>query len=244
MRVLVTRAREDAEEVARRLSRRGVEPVLEPLLTIVPRAGAAVELDGVQAIVVTSANGVRALAAATSQRALPVLAVGDASARAARGAGFSAVTSAAGDVDALARLATERLDAAGGEVLHVAGSRVAGDLAGALAAAGLGYRRAVLYEARVARALSPRALRLLRDRAIDGALFFSPRAAATFVSLARQARLATACTEVTAFCLSPAVAAAAGSIAWRDVRVAERSDQEALLACIDAAPGRADGGDG
>ena len=55
-----------------------------------------------------AANGARALARATQRRDLPVLAVGDATARAAREAGFESVTSAGGDVGDLAPLAAAR----------------------------------------------------------------------------------------------------------------------------------------
>ncbi|MDP7310868.1 MAG: uroporphyrinogen-III synthase, partial [Alphaproteobacteria bacterium] len=64
MRALITRPREDAEELAQELRRRGLIPVLAPLLTIRNRAGVVPQLDGVQALLLTSANGARALAAA------------------------------------------------------------------------------------------------------------------------------------------------------------------------------------
>ena len=49
------------------------------------------DLDGVQALIATSANGVRAFAARDPRRSLPVCAVGDATARAASDAGFADV---------------------------------------------------------------------------------------------------------------------------------------------------------
>ena len=104
MRVLVTRPRPDGEETARQLTARGHEPVLAPLLEIVPETGAAIDLSGVQAVLVTSANGSRALAAATDRRDVPVFAVGSSTAAVAEAAGFKDVASAAGDVAALAAL--------------------------------------------------------------------------------------------------------------------------------------------
>src|SRR4051794_41252334 len=74
--------------------------------------GPPLDLEGVQALLCTSANGVRATAARTTRRDLPVLAVGDATARAARDVGFAHVESAGGDVEGLARLAARRLDSA------------------------------------------------------------------------------------------------------------------------------------
>ena len=68
------------------------------------------------AVLITSANGARAVAAHPRRgelTALPVLAVGQASAAAARAAGFADVTSADGDGGDLARLAATRFAGAG-----------------------------------------------------------------------------------------------------------------------------------
>ena len=235
MRLLLTRPSEDSEALAALLARRGHESLIEPLLSIEYDAGAVVDLGGMQAIAVTSANGVRALAACDAGRTLPLFAVGDASARAAAEAGFAAVESAGGDVETLAGLLFRRLDPAKGGILHVAGSRVAGDLAGRLEAAGFTYRRAVLYAARVAERLSEATAQALVDGNLDGVLFFSPRTAGTFVSVARRTHLAEACKGLKAFCLSAAVAGKVQAMDWRQVFVAARPDQESLLASIDEA---------
>jgi uroporphyrinogen-III synthase len=232
MRVLITRPREDAEALATALRAEGVESVIAPLLAIRAAAGVALDLAGVQAVLFTSANGVRAFARRTEARDLPVFAVGDATARAARAAGFARVESASGAVDDLAALVRARLDPEQGALLHGAGADVAGDLAGALAAAGFDVRRVVLYRAAKARRLPEAAARALAEGALDAVLFFSPRTAATFVSLARQAGVAPALVRLDALCLSEAVAAAARSVAWRAVAVAARPDQPALLQLV------------
>jgi uroporphyrinogen-III synthase len=232
VRLLITRPREDAELVAEILRRRGVEVILEPLLEVAYEDGPGLDLDGVQALLVTSANGVRAFARRDRRREVAVYAVGDASARAAAAAGFAAVESATGDVDALAGLVRSRLVPGAGALLHVAGSRVAGDLKGLLEGAGFDYRRAVLYEARTAAGFSAETEKALRRGDVDGVLLYSPRTAATFVRLAEAADLSGACAAMTAFCLSPAVAAKAGTMAWGRVVTAGRPDQEALLALL------------
>src|SRR5258705_28688 len=82
--------------------------------------------------------------------------------------------------DDLARLACEGLRPEDGRVLHVAGSDVAGDLAGALRRAGFTVERAVLYEARPASSLGAPTAHALASGLIDFALFYSPRTAAIF----------------------------------------------------------------
>ncbi len=239
MRVLVTRPREDAASLVAALEARGHETLLEPLLTITPREKVdwPEGRDAAQALLVTSANGARAFARLDARRDLPVFAVGDASAAACRELGFARVTSAAGNVEDLAALVAEKLDPAQGPLLHPAAGKLAGDLQGALAAAGFTVLRAVLYDARPATALSAACTRALNEGLIDVATFFSPRTAAAFVSLVEAADLSQACRAVTALCLSEAVAARISGLPWRHRVVAARPEQDALLAALDTLAG-------
>ncbi len=233
--LMITRPAEDAEPLIRALHDRGFESLLEPMLSIVAEPGPAPDLVGVQALLMTSANGVRAFANRTRDRNLPVLAVGDATAQAARDAGFARVKSAGGTVDDLARLAIGHLRPPDGALLHIAGTRVAGDLAQLLVAAGFVCRRDVLYRAETALDLTLAAIQALAAGTVDGVLFFSPRTATTFVRLMAKAGVTASAARIDAFCLSPAVAEAAGGAPWRRSLVALRPDQVSLLATIQAA---------
>ncbi len=232
MRALVTRPREEAEALAAALAARGFEALVEPMMQIRFR-DAVLDLGGVQAVLCTSANGARALARATGERTVPLFAVGDATAARARAEGFAEVTSAGGDAADLARLANERLRPQDGRLLHVCGSEIAGELAGALRRRGFGVERAVLYEARPVPALSPAAVRVLAAGEIDFALFFSPRTAAIFARLAEAGGVAQRCATAIAVSISAAADAALDSIPWRERRVAPRPDQPALLDLLD-----------
>jgi uroporphyrinogen-III synthase len=233
IRALVTRPREEAEILGSTLAERGIETIIEPLIEVHCRVPAELELAGVQAILCTSGNGVRALARATEERRLPLLAVGDRTAARARTEGFTAVESAGGDFRDLVRLAAARLHPRGGKLLHVAGDVIAGDLAGALRPQGFAVERSVLYETRPAAALSSTAIHALRFGAIDIALFFSPRTAAVFARLAGLADITGHCGTVTALSISRAANAALADLPWYDRRVAERPNQRALLGMLD-----------
>jgi len=230
---LVTRPREEADGLALALGRRGVEVLVEPLMQVRYQSPEAIDLDGVQAILCTSANGVRALAQASGERRVPLLAVGDATAARACAEGFDRVESAGGDVGDLARLAAARLRPQDGRLLYVGGNVVAGDLAGVLRAQGFAVQRRVLYEARAAGALSPAVVDGLRAGMIAFALFFSPRTAAIFARLAGIAEVAECCTKVTALSISAAADVALTGLPWRDRRIAERPNQPALLEALD-----------
>lgn len=235
MRVLVTRPREDAAGLAAALEARGHAVMLQPLLTIRPREPAdwPPGHEAAQALLVTSANGARAFARSDPRRDLSVYTVGEASAAAARDLGFADVVSAGGDVRDLAALVAARLDPAAGPLLHPAAGRLAGDLQGALAEAGFAVLRAVLYDAPPVPALSQETAAAINQGMIDAVTFFSPRTAAAFVSLVQAAGLGPACGRIAVVCLSPAVAAALEGLAWREVAVAARPDQAALLAALD-----------
>ncbi len=118
---------------------------------------------------------------------MQLFAVGEATAARARAEGFADVHSAGGAVGDLVALVSERLRPEAGRLLHVAGSLVAGDLAGELRARGFTVERAVLYEARPVGALTAATVRSLAAGIVDFALFFSPRTAAIFARLADQA---------------------------------------------------------
>lgn len=233
MRVLVTRPEPDASDLARALEAMGIDSVLAPLMEIHDRPQ-AVSLDGVQAILATSANGVRAFARCEARRDLPFFAVGAATAETARAVGFETVDMAAGDVHALGARVEQVLDPANGALLHIAGTVTAGDLAGRLAASGFEIQRAVLYEARPVERLPMAVVEAIRGGAIDGVLIFSPRTARAFVTLVRKARVAASLQGSTAYCLSEAVAAETAALGWRRILVAEAPDQQALLSLVAA----------
>ncbi len=240
-RALVTRPADDAEPLAEALRARDIVPLIDPMLRIEAIAEAPVALDGVQAVLFTSTNGVRAFARAETRRDLPAYAVGDSTASAARQAGFADVKSAAGDSAALARLVIDECDPDKGALLHARGADVAGDLADTLEAAEFELRTAELYRAVPADALGDETRRALAEGTLDIALFYSPRTAQIFAGLVRDAQLGDALSPVTAICLSPAVADALAGLDWKSVAVADRPTQGALLAALDSnIPARAE----
>ena len=207
--------------------------MIEPMLAIRPYGDVALALENVQAFLLTSANGARALADATTERRLPAYVVGDRTAAAACDLGFKNVHSAAGDTHALAELVLAQVNPKAGVLLHGAGKALAGDLAGALAGHGYDVRRVALYEALPTEKISTATTDALHNGEVAEVLFFSPRTAAAFVRLVGDAGLTRECAQVSAICLSPAVAEAAKPLPWKTLRVAARPDEAALLRELD-----------
>ncbi len=230
MRVLLTRPEQDAEIVIRRLRERGHQALSAPLLTVRFRDGPPLALEGVQGVLVTSANGVRALARRTERRDLLLFAVGPQTAQEARSVGFTQVESADGDAAALASLLPPRTEA--GALLHACGVQRADRLSVLLSAKGYDVRTVVLYDVEAATTLPHDAIAALENGLLDAALFFSPRSAKVFKTCVLAAGLAATCARLVAVCISRATADALAPLAFGEIRVAARPNQDALLACL------------
>ncbi len=230
--ILITRPREDAEPLAAVLADHGIGCLIEPLMKFEPIATCPLDLRGVQALIATSANGIRAFVARDDRRAPRICAVGEATARAARAARFLRVEAAGGDVESLAEAIIGGLNPDDGGVVHIAGSVTAGDLGGRLAAAGFAYRRVVLYRMRPAEALSAAARGALAEDVLSGVAFYSPRTGAIFADLTATHGLEAACRRLSAYCLSAAVAGRIAHLTWARTLIAARPEQSAMIAAI------------
>jgi uroporphyrinogen-III synthase len=220
-RIAITRTLPEAEATAEHLRALGAVPIVAPLLTIAPRSF-EIDLAGAQALAFTSINGVRALAAASPERRLPAFCVGLATASAAEAEGYKNVRAGAGDVAALADLIVETLSPKAGPIVHISGEHVAGDLIGALTAAGFAVERRIAYGAEAATTL-PVGL----AAPVDIILFYSARAAEAFLALG-----APNATEMIAACMSHGVAEKAARTKWKDIVVARAPREDALFQAI------------
>ena len=231
-RALITRPQEDSADLAIALSRRGIAPILAPMMRIeYASADIETEIAPAQAILFTSRNGVRAFSRVSPRRDIAAFAVGDSTAALARDNGFVNVESANGDNADLARLVIDRLVPSDGMLFHAAGATIAGDLSGALDKAGFRTVRRTLYNAKAVDRLADTAT-AMRNGELDYVLFFSPRTARIFVELVAAARLGDACRSLTAVCLSDAVASEVASLAWKDIGVADLATTDAVLNVI------------
>jgi uroporphyrinogen-III synthase len=232
MHVLVTRPLDDARQTAQELARRGHEAVVAPLFSIRFFEGPSLAIGDAHAILATSGNGVRGLARRTARRDVRLLAVGPGTAGIARSLGFEDVVDAKGDGAALARLARVRLRPQDGPLLVVAGENASPDLAISIERGGFQVRISVVYESIAVPTLPDLACEALRSETLDAALLFSPRSARLLAQRIREAKLAAACSRLVACCISESTARALDGLGFRESRVADRPNQEALLDLI------------
>lgn len=188
-----------------------------PLFAVVPLDWPVPDPREHDALVLTSANTVRAAGAALASLAtLPVIAVGEQTAAAARAAGLRVAATGSSDAEALATLLAER---GVSRALHLGGrERTPVD----------GVTRAIAVYASEPRAVAPADLAGLAGSV---ALLHSARAATRLGTLLDSVRISRAHVTIGAF--STAIATAAGS-GWQAVAVAASPSDVALFAAIDA----------
>ncbi len=228
--VLNTRPDTDSADLLAALEERGFRHLSAPMLNIAfPAPVQPLDMTVYQAVIFTSANGVRAFVKLTDDRSLPAYCVGDATARTCRAFGFGDVHSANGDIHDLAALIRKMVDPRRGSLFHPAARKTAGDLGQMLLADSYQIDRQTVYEARESRTLPQHVLEALRNHHIDAILFFSPRTAETFVKLVRSYKLERDLSKTSAICLSPAVQSKISDLTWHRTRVASQPTQEYLL---------------
>lgn len=235
VRVLLTRPLDEAERTADTLRRLGHEALIAPVLRIEPLPEARIGEGPFTAVLLTSGNAARAIAAHPRGGALtrlPVFAVGGKTAEAARTAGFSDVVSADGDAESLLALIAERIPASSRPLLYLAGSDIARDLGGALAARGLKVETVVLYRAVAAEALPEAAAAALRAGAVGAALHYSRRSAAIFVDCAAAAGLLPQVGALMHCCLSERASEPLRGIGAADIRIASAPGEAALIGLL------------
>lgn len=212
--VLVLRPEPAAAATVARATALGLGATVAPLFTVRGVAWQPPAADRFDALMLTSANALRFGGPHLADyHALPVFAVGDATAAAARTAGFADVR--AGDRDAVVLL--DLIATAGhAHVLHLAGREHRAAQHPALT-----IERVIVYAADPVAELAAAARAALAEEAV--VLLHSPHAARVFARMAGERghiRIAT---------ISPAAAEAAGP-GWAAVAVADRPDDAAILA--------------
>lgn len=219
-RVWVTRAEPGAARTADRLTALGFTPIIAPLLTLAPlpeALHAAPDPAAVAALALTSPNGVEAFAPLIPRfRDHPVFAVGDATAEAARVAGFADVRSAAGDIHALARLIAA--EAPPGPLLAPGAREPAGDLPALLP--NRPVQRLPVYAAFETHAPAP--------ELFDAVMLHSPRAARALAANLPRA----ASSGRIAICISEAAAAPLRPFDFAQIRIAAAPDEPAMLSAL------------
>jgi uroporphyrinogen-III synthase len=225
--ILITRPAAQAGETAARVRALGYAAVLAPLLEI--ETYPVTVPAGSRAVLITSANALPALLGC--DRAMRLFAVGDATAAAARAAGFADARSAGGDAAALAARVGRSCDSGSGPLCLVSGAGQGGALRADLAARGFTVLARTGYAARPAVQLPEAAVAAFARGQLAAALFFSRETAAAFVNLVDRHR--PALRKMMAVAIGHQAASVLGALPWRCVEYPKRPTQDEMLAFLD-----------
>lgn len=233
MRLLVTRPAPDAGAQADRLKVLGHDVIVSPLLNVEFLDPEFPALSALQALIVTSRNGLRALEVSgklESMLALPLFAVGSGTAQLAEKMGFGDVHQGPGTAEGLASLIGSEGEPANGLLLHLAGEQVAFDLKGALEKQGFEATQVVLYRMRAVGGFTEHARAALQSGALDGVVLMSPVTARIYMELVAAQDLEEAAAKPVYYCLSKNVAAPLEALDGAQIIISGSPSEDDLLA--------------
>jgi uroporphyrinogen-III synthase len=242
MAILVTRPQPDSAATALALRARGFEVLAAPVL----RFEAVLFQDDSDtrygAVIVTSANALRAAEGQpglTRLKKLPLFAVGERTAEAARDAGFQNVVSADGDASALRDLMALSLHTTTlnktGTVLYLAGADLARDLAAELGERGFNVVTQTTYRMAPIRSLPLEVCDAFAANQVEAVLHYSRRSARAFLEAARSGGVEISALAIPQCCLSEAIASIMRDAGATQVMVARTPDEKALFEVLDRA---------
>lgn len=223
--VLITRPLPEAEDYAAELQGQGFETYLAPMLEIVPLPFDV--LDDFDALIFTSAEGVRAYCDGGGVVKGQAICVGKYTAHAARDAGFEAVVNVAGT----GRDVVDYIGKSNLNYLHIGGKHVAYPIAEKLRAFGTNCTHVPVYEAQKVSDISPDILDAIREKRIDVVTFYSKRTAEAFLDLAAQSGVVEALNTIKCLSISDAVLECVRlyNYEWNGLYVSSTPDRTGML---------------
>jgi uroporphyrinogen-III synthase len=240
--VLVTRPQPDDEATAAALRARDFEVLKAPMLRFEPVAFQDDTDAAYGAVIVTSANALRGIEPHLKNSrllALPLFAVGERTADAARDAGFERVISADGDAAGLrdcvlASVKTKELKKAS-PLLYLAGADLARDLAGELGERGFTVVTHTTYRMAPVSSLPREICDAFAAHRIEAVLHYSRRSARAFLQAARAGGVEISALAIPQCCISAQVATVVRDAGATQVVVAATPDENALLEALNRA---------
>ncbi|MBU6235760.1 MAG: uroporphyrinogen-III synthase [Alphaproteobacteria bacterium] len=226
--IIITRTQFGADALAHRLEGLGYNPVVLPLLEA-QATGAPAPLEKPNGIIVTSAQIFRYLPSGFA-RAVPVHAVGDATAAAARAAGFEDVSASHGDVKALC--ADVRMQKPTGTWLYIGPEEPAAGTAEALSSIGCKIMNWAVYRTVPARYDNAALATYLEGHKPCYVLLHSAKAAAIFANAIQQYGPDARLSQIKVLCLSKAVLECLANIHFGGSYVAHTPDENALVTLL------------
>jgi uroporphyrinogen-III synthase len=242
MSILVTRPHPDNEATSENLRARGHVVLLAPVLKFEPVAFHDESETSYSAVIVTSANAIRAVASQLPDLGLlqlPLFAVGEHTAAAGRDSGFAEVIVAGGDAAALRdkvmQSARDKRLKKKSTLLYLAGADLSRDLGGELGAEGFNVVTQTTYRMAPVKLLPRDVCEGFAAHGIEAVLHYSRRSARAFLEAARAEGVEISALAIPQCCLSETVAGVLREAGASQVLVAATPDENALFDTLERA---------
>src|SRR3984885_13496806 len=242
MAILVTRPLPEGETPAVALRARGFEVLVAPMLRFEP---VAFHDDGDSlygAVIVTSANALRAIMPrldGSPLLKLPLFAVGEHTAEAARTAGFANIVSAASDAAGLRERVVASVKAKTlkktSPLLYLAGADLARDLPGELGERGFTVVTQTTYRMVAVPNLPEETRNAFAAEGVEAVLHYSRRSARAFIEAVRAAGVEISALSLPQCCFSAGIATVLRDAGAARVLVAASPDEGALFVALESA---------
>jgi uroporphyrinogen-III synthase len=242
MSILVTRPHPDNEATADNLRARGHAVLLAPALKLEPVAYHGETDVSYDAVLVTSANAIRTMTPQLPDLGLlqlPLFAVGEHTAAAAREAGFAEVIAAGGDAaslrDKVMQGARDKVLKKKSTLLYLAGADLSRDLGGELGTEGFRVVTQTTYRMTPVKHLPREVCDGFAAHGIEAVLHYSRRSARAFLDAARDEGVEISALAIPHCCLSETVAGVLRDAGASQVLVAATPDETALFDTLERA---------
>src|SRR5277367_3424318 len=239
MAILVTRPLPDGETTASALRAKGFDVLLAPMLRFEPVTFHDDRDADYGAVIVTSANALRAIETrlqGSSLLKLPLFAVGEHTAKAARTAGFVQVISANSDAAGLREriLASVKAKALKktSPLLYLAGADLARDLPAELGERGFTVVTQTTYRMASVPNLPEETRHAFAAGEVEAVLHYSRRSARAFIEAVRAVGVEVSALSLPQYCLSAGIATVLRDAAASRVIVAPSPDEDALFVAL------------
>lgn len=228
-RIWLTRPHADSSVLADLLAQHNIPTIIAPVMHIERHEFAADTTQKPDALLLTSRHAVYALETLPPDwRNLPLFTVGAATADATRAQGFTNIHEGSGGVHELLPHITQTLSA-NTRLLYFAGEETSTNVGALLSSHQIHVDQVTAYRANAETSLPEELCTSLASGDIAGTVLFSARSAQLMEKLLKHHQLEYIAAQIDAYCLSLPVAAAAGGMPWKSLRVCRLPTQAAMV---------------
>lgn len=228
MTVLITRPEHDAKKTADFLISKGIDCVIDSLISIKATLIPLPEnLNSYHDIIFTSKNGVRRFCEQSNHREMIAWCVGDQTAQEAKDFGFKTVYSADGNAQDLENLIIQK--SASNRFLRISRGDQKDMLSYHLKDKGYDITALPLYTTKIKTSFSKKTMDSIRQGKITDLLIYSPHTAKVTQQAFLELENRDACRKITVWCISKNTADALAPDLFKDIVVAAQPKEDSLL---------------